>query len=238
MGKRTDITGAGDGDVTARAGVGKAVADFIAEARAAPREGGGGRLIFALDATMSRQPTWDLACRLQAEMFQAAEKAGGLAVQLVYYRGNGEAQASRWVADGAGLAGLMTGIACRGGLTQIGRVLDHAARVAARGPLPALVFVGDAVEEEPDRLCDAAARLALLGTRAFVFHEGGDAKVGAVFREVARVTRGAYLPFDAAAARELGALLAAIAAYAAGGRAALEAAGTGAARRLLADLRP
>ena len=28
-----------------------------------------GRLIFALDATMSRQPTWDTACRLQADMF-------------------------------------------------------------------------------------------------------------------------------------------------------------------------
>jgi hypothetical protein len=26
----------------------------------------GGRLIFALDATASRQPTWDTACQLQA----------------------------------------------------------------------------------------------------------------------------------------------------------------------------
>src|SRR5262245_16642685 len=49
-----------------------------------------GRLIFALDATMSRQPTWDTACRLQADMFREAASIGGLAVQLVYYRGPAE----------------------------------------------------------------------------------------------------------------------------------------------------
>ena len=37
-----------------------------------------GRLIFALDATMSRQPTWDTACRLQADMFREAAAIGGL----------------------------------------------------------------------------------------------------------------------------------------------------------------
>ena len=46
------------------------------------------RLIFALDATMSRQPSWDLATHLQAGMFEAASKIGGLDVQLVYFRGN------------------------------------------------------------------------------------------------------------------------------------------------------
>ena len=46
-----------------------------------------GRLIFALDATMSRQPTWDTACRLQADMFREAAAIGGLDVQLLYFRG-------------------------------------------------------------------------------------------------------------------------------------------------------
>ena len=115
-------SGGGSAEVTA----------FLAEARSRAPGSGRGRLIFALDATMSRQPAWDLACRLQAEMFDAAAEAGGLEVQLVYYRGHGEAQASRWVADAAALKGLMTGIACHGGLTQIGRVLDHAARTAAK----------------------------------------------------------------------------------------------------------
>jgi hypothetical protein len=34
---------------------------------------------------MSRQPTWDLACKLQADMFRAAAAVGGLDVQLVYF---------------------------------------------------------------------------------------------------------------------------------------------------------
>jgi hypothetical protein len=216
------------------------VAAFLAAARSAPvrTEAGRGRLVFALDATMSRQPTWDLACRLQAEMFDAAARAGGLEVQLVYYRGHGEARVSRWVSDAAGLTRLLTGLACRGGLTQIGKVLAHANRTAAAERLAALVFVGDAVEEDVDALCHAAGELALRGTRAFMFHEGGDARVAATFREIARLTGGAYLPFDSRSAGELRALLGAVGAYAAGGRAALEASGTGAAKRLLADLRP
>jgi hypothetical protein len=215
------------------------VADFIAEIgarRSAP--GGGGRLVFALDATMSRQPTWDLACALQAEMFDAAARVGGLEVQLVYFRGHAEARASRWVSDAGALKRLMTGIACHGGLTQIGRVLEHAERQAAKRPLAALVYVGDSMEEDIDRVCGLAGALAVRGTRAFMFHEGRDPVAARAFREIARLTRGVYLPFDARAAGELRALLGAVGAWAAGGRPALEAAGTGAARRLLADLSP
>jgi hypothetical protein len=231
MSKRSDLTARGASD---------AVAAFLAEARVrAPRgEPGHGRLIFALDATMSRQPTWDLACALQGAMFDAAAAAGGLEVQLVYYRGHGEARASGWVSDTAGLKRLMTGIACHGGLTQIGRVLDHANRAAAKSPVAALAFVGDAMEENVDALCQKAGELALRNTRAFMFHEGADPAAATAFREIARLTGGAYLPFDGRAAGELRALLAAVGAWAAGGRAALEAANTGAARRLLADLRP
>ena len=214
------------------------VAAFLARVKAAAPPQGDGRLVFALDATMSRQPTWDLACSLQAEMFEAAGRAGGLAVQLVYFRGHGEARASRWVMDAGALTRLMTGIACHGGLTQIARVLEHAEREAARRPLAALVYVGDAMEEDVDRLCGLAGALGVRGTRAFMFHEGRDPVAAGAFREIARLTRGAYLPFDARAAGELRALLGAVGAWAAGGRPALEAAGTGAARRLLADLSP
>jgi hypothetical protein len=213
------------------------VAAFLAEARALPqRTGGRGRLIFALDATMSRQPTWDLACQLQAAMFEAAAKAGGLEVQLVYFRGHGEARASGFVSDAAALTRLMTGIACHGGLTQNGRVLEHAVRAAAKAPVAALVYVGDAMEENVDRLCQTAGELGLRNTRAFMFHEGGDPAAAQAFREIARLTGGAYLPFNARSAAELRALLAAVGAYAAGGRPALEAAGTRADRRLRDDL--
>jgi len=214
------------------------VAAFLAEIKAAAPVKGDGRLVFALDATMSRQPTWDLACALQAEMFDAAARVGGLAVQLVYFRGHAEARASAWVSDAAALKRLMTGIACHGGLTQIARVLEHAEREASKRPLAALVYVGDSMEEDIDRLCGLAGALGVRGTRAFMFHEGRDPVAARTFREIARLTRGVYLPFDARAAGELKALLGAVGAWAAGGRPALEAAGTGAARRLLADLSP
>ena len=54
----------------------------------------GGRLIFALDATASRQPMWNTACQFQAEMFREVATIGGLSVQLVYYRGLAECRSS------------------------------------------------------------------------------------------------------------------------------------------------
>jgi hypothetical protein len=215
---------------------------FVSMARAvAPKAGPGGsgargRLVFALDATMSRQPTWDAACELQAELFRAADEAGGLSVQLAYYRGQGEARASKWVEEAEALRRMMVRIECHGGLTQIGKILDHVEGEAAKAPVAALAFVGDAMEEDVDRLCDKAGRLAMKGTRAFMFLEGRDPAAERAFCEIARLTRGAMLPFDRSAPDELRALIGAVATYAAGGRAALEAAGTASARRLLADL--
>lgn len=197
-----------------------------------------GRLLFALDATMSRQPTWDMACSVQADMFDAAAAVGGLSVRLAYFRGIDEARASRWVDDPAALAGLMTRIACAGGRTQIGRMLTLAERDAtAPGGLGALVYVGDCMEEEAGALIDKAARLALHGVPAFMFHEGRDPVAARTFREIAAVSGGVYRRFDSAAAASLRALLEAAAIYAVGGRPALEAHGGPAARAMLADLR-
>ena len=94
----------------------------------AVKAGERGRLIFALDATMSRQPTWDQACQLQAEMFREAATVGGVDLQLVYYRGLAECRASGWVAEPERFGELMSRIDCRGGQTQIAKVLAHARR--------------------------------------------------------------------------------------------------------------
>jgi hypothetical protein len=198
---------------------------FVRQARAmaVPSSGGSGRLILALDATMSRQPTWDLACRLQAEMFDAAGKAGNLEVQLVYFRGFGECRASRFVADTGSLKTLMTKIDCRGGQTQIGKVLSHALKETARGKVNALVYIGDAMEEKVDELAEKAGRLGLHGVPAFVFQEGRDPTAETAFREIARLSRGAWFRFDQNAADTLRKLLSAVAVFAAGGLAALEA---------------
>jgi hypothetical protein len=197
---------------------------FLAQVKSlAPTTAAGrrGRLIFALDATMSRQPTWDTACRLQADMFREAAAIGGLDVQLVYYRGLSECRASRWVSQAEGLAALMERIDCRGGHTQIGKIIGHAKRETQSVGVQALVFVGDAMEEKLDDLCHAAGELGLLGVPAFMFQEGGDSITEQAFREIARLTRGAYCRFDPGAAHQLAELLRAAAAYAAGGMRAL-----------------
>lgn len=198
-----------------------------------------GRLIFALDATMSRQPTWDTACTLQADMFREAASAGGLDIQLVYFRGLNECRASGWVAGSDKLAALMSHIDCRGGQTQIGKVLAHARAEHGRKKVQALVFVGDAMEEPIDALCATAGELGLLGVPVFMFQEGHDAVAENAYREIARLSHGAWCRFDAGAAHELRELLRAVAAYAAGGRRALTAlsARSGQAQALLAQLK-
>lgn len=180
-----------------------------------------GRLMFALDATMSRQPTWDTACRLQSDMFREAGAIGGLDVQLVYFRGFNECRASPWVSRAARLTALMGAIDCRGGHTQIGKVLAHARRETARQKVQALVYIGDAMEEKIDDLAAAAGELGLLGVPALMFHEGNEAVAARAFREIARLTGGAYCRFDTGAADTLAELLRAAAVYAAGGRRAL-----------------
>lgn len=200
------------------------IAAFVAKARAmAPQaEGGRGRLIFALDATMSRQPTWDMACHLQADMFREAGSIGGLDVRLVYFRGLGECRASPWISDTVQLARLMSRITVEGGHTQIHKVLSETRREAVAHGVRALVFVGDAMEENVDDLSAKAGELGLLKVPVFMFQEGHDAATEQAFREIARLSGGAYCRFDPGAAAQLRDLLRAVAAYAAGGREALQ----------------
>jgi len=187
-----------------------------------PRTGtANGRLIFAMDATMSRQPTWDMALGLQGEMFQVVDEVGGLDVQLLFFRGFGECRASKWVGDAPALARLMTTVTCQGGRTQIAKVLSHARQETERTRVDALVFVGDAMEENVDELCERAGELAVHGLPVFLFQEGRSNTVATAFREIARITGGAHCRFDTGAAGQLRDLLGAVAVYAAGGRQAL-----------------
>jgi hypothetical protein len=201
------------------------IADFLAKMKAMPvvrAAGQAGRLIFAMDATASREPTWDHACKIQGEMFAATQGLGGLEIQLAWYRGLGEFDASPWLTNSADLVKRMTDVYCRGGETQIAKVLGHAIAETKRRKVNALVFVGDCVEESVDELCRLAGELGLLGVPAFIFHEGGEPVARRCFEEIARLTNGAYCPFDASSATALRDLLAAVAAFAAGGRPALE----------------
>jgi hypothetical protein len=225
----------------AKSSTAREIADFVAKARAMSPEAQGGRarLIFALDATMSRQPTWDMACKLQADMFREAGSLGSLDIRLIYYRGFDECRATSWISDSAKLARLMSKIDCRGGDTQIGRVLSAVRREATASRVRAVVFVGDAMEEKIDDLCAKAGELGMLKVPVFLFQEGDDADAEQAFREIARLTGGAWCRFDPGAAAQLRELLRAAAAYAAGGREALErlSAREGGAAKLLGQLK-
>ncbi len=194
----------------------------VAAVAAPAAAGGRGRLIFAMDATASREPSWDRACQIQGEMFAATADLGGLEIELVYYRGFGEFRHTKWVTDSRSLVRQMTGVHCLGGHTQIRKVLQHAIDETKRKTVNAVVFVGDCVEDDVDPLCHLAGELGLLGVPVFIFHEGNEPIAARCFRQIARLTKGAYLSFDAASARQLRDLLGAVAVYAAGGRRALE----------------
>lgn len=222
------------------------ISNFLAQASKLKTSAhGNGGLVFALDATMSRQPTWDQAQQIQAEMFQAVGNAGGLDVQLVYFRGFGECRASKWVSHTEALSGLMTGLQVRGGQTQIGKVLSHARKEAGkknpqnpkRSRVDAMVFIGDAMEEDADSLCQKAGELGLLGVPCFMFQEGHDPMTEQVFREISRLSKGAFMRFGPGSAARLADLLKAVARFVSGGRAALESSGKREDRILLEQMK-
>src|SRR5204863_9616803 len=100
---------------------------FVQEVSRLPARPSGtrGRLLFAMDATASREPTWDHACSIQGEMFVAAGALGGLDVRLAFYRGFDEFKVSRWTSEGRELARLMGAVRCLAGRTQIGRLVRY-----------------------------------------------------------------------------------------------------------------
>jgi hypothetical protein len=205
-----------------------------------------GRLIFALDGTASRERMWDTATSLTAVMFEEAARTSGLDTQLVSYGGD-EIQASSWLSDAYALIGQMRAIRCIPGNTQIAEVLRHIRTENAPGKVNAAVFIGDACEELPSELYIAAANL---NVPLFIFQEGSGLAIYAdderrphppqqveqIFRELARLSGGAYGKFDAGAARHLGELLRAVAAFAVGGVTALAKQQTDSARKLIGQM--
>jgi hypothetical protein len=192
------------------------------------------RIAIIIDATASREPTWDMAMKLQGEMFEQVAKLGGLEVQLIYYRGANECSRSPWMSDGPSMARLMSKVMCRAGMTQIQRALGYVRQETQKQKIAAVVFVGDAMEEQPGDLYDAVTGL---GVPCFLFQEGADEYVAKTFIEMARLTNGAHCRFDAGAARQLGELLRAVVVYAVGGVKALESQNTAGARLLLEKMK-
>ena len=119
-------------------------------------------------------------------MFRETSSLGGLSIQLAYYRGFGEFHAGDWSTDGDALLRQMKRVRCVGGRTQIERVLRHAVAETKDKRVQAVVFVGDMVEEDVDRLCHVAGELGVLGVPVFCFHEGGEVVSARVLQQIAR----------------------------------------------------
>ena len=202
-----------------------AVNDFLQQVAATPRvgpPGGRGRLIFAMDATASREPTWDQAARIQSAMFADTRALGGLEVQLCFYRGFQEFESSDWIGDSRLLLrahepGLLRG---RADPDRAGAGARACRRPGAGGSMPwsssatAWKRTGSGWRIWPDGS-------GCCSVPAFVFQEGRDPTAERSFREIARLSGGAWCPFDANSPGLLRDLLGAVAVYAAGGHAAL-----------------
>ncbi len=202
---------------------------FLTRSKAlATRGPGDGRLLFAIDATASRQPTWDRACQLQGEMFMATRNSAALSVQLCYFRGFNDFRAGPWLQDETSLLREMSRVRCEGGYTQILRVLKHAQQEHKQQAIKAVVLIGDACEENPDLLAGKAGELGIAQLPLFMFQEGHDRQTETVFRQMAKLSGGAWARFDHRSARELAELLGAVARYATGGRDSLLEYGAGA----------
>jgi hypothetical protein len=192
------------------------------------------RLAFIVDATASREPTWDMASQLQAEMFAETAKIGGLEVQLIYFRGAHECSHSIWTSNASELQRLMGRVMCEGGYTKYARAFAHVRKEHERQKINAVVVVGDAMEEVPGALYDAVSGL---GVPFFLFQEGDLPEVTKCFKEMARLTNGAYARFDPGSAKVLGELLRAVAAFATGGLTALADQHSDSARKLLGQMK-
>jgi hypothetical protein len=181
-----------------------------------------GRLAFIIDATASRQPTWERACHIQAQMFKAAEQVGSLAIQLIYYRGFNEFYTSTWKSDSQSLLQEMVTVNCQVGETQIHTSLEFLLRETSLQHVTAAVFIGDACEEPYSGIYNVAGRLGVKKTPVFMFQENNIPGVDEVFKNIARLSGGAYCRFDSNSAELLAELLSAVAVYAAGGQKALK----------------
>ena len=195
------------------------------------------KLIFALDATASRELTWDLASSLHAELFTAA-KSANLAVQLVHFGGFNQFQASPWNSSPEQLLRNMQQVRCLGGMTQIRRVLSHILNESSTDQfVKAAVYIGDMCEEPMAEILNTAGQLGLRQVPVFVFQEGNERYATEVFRSIAERSGGAHMPFESGSAAQLAELLNAAVVYATEGLEAARRLGTPMTKKLLTQIK-
>ena len=184
-------------------------------AAAAPR--GRPRMVFAFDATASREAAWDAARQTTDAIFRALP--GQLDVALAVHGGDRLHTFTAFLPDPAALRDKAASIRCEAGQTCLVDVLD---RTRGSADVRVCLYIGDVFEEDEGAAYAAADALRLRGCRVIVLQDGDDPRSARVFGEIARRTQGALLPFDADAIGKIRELLEAVSVLAVGGVRLLE----------------
>ena len=185
----------------------------LAQASAAPARLP--RLVFALDATASRERAWAAARQVTDSLFGAAP--GGIEVALAVHGGGRMTAFGGFHRDVGALRDEAAGISCEPGPT---RMLDIVRESLRRPGVRAMVYIGDCFEEDESAALALAGSLRLRGTKLVVLQDESSGTTSAlrVFRAMAGRTGGIVLPFDAGSLDPLRDALGAVASYVAGGR--------------------
>ncbi len=128
---------------------------------------GGPRLIFAVDATASREPAWTAARRVTDALVKALP--GELDVALAVHGGSRVHTFTAFTKDAATLRDRAAGVACEAGLTRLLPILSASLKHQA---VRVVVYIGDVFEESLNqgrRLADAmgAQGTKLIGTARY-----------------------------------------------------------------------
>lgn len=173
------------------------------------------RLIFAVDATASREPAWAAARQVTDALVKALP--GELDVALAVHGGSRVHTFTAFTSNAAALRDQAAGVSCAAGFTRLLPILAASLKQPA---VRVVVYIGDVFEENLLRGRRLADSMGAQGTKLIVLHDTSDPgarREAETFWDLAKRTGGCVLPFDASAPGRLRDLLSAVAVYAVGG---------------------
>ncbi|HET6308476.1 MAG TPA: hypothetical protein VFG12_14900 [Rhodopila sp.] len=173
------------------------------------------RLVFAVDATASREPAWKAARQVTDALVKALP--GALDVALAVHGGSRVHTFTAFTSNPATLRDRAAGITCQAGIT---RLLPILATSLKHPNLRVIIYIGDVFEESLPQARNLADSLGAQHTKLIVLHDTADPSArrdADLFWDLAHRTGGCVLPFDATAPNRLRDLLSAVAVYAVGG---------------------
>src|SRR5271165_2696119 len=173
------------------------------------------RLVFAVDATASREPAWAAARRVTDALVKALP--GELDVALAVHGGSRVHTFTAFTNDARTLRDRAAGVSCQAGMT---RLLPILATTLKQQSVRVVIYIGDVFEESLPHGRDLADSLGARGTKLIVLHDTSDngaRRDAEIFWDLAKRTGGCVLPFNANTPDRLRDILSAVAVYAVGG---------------------